>query len=156
MKKLIILSLLFLSNKSFADYVDDGDEQYYGTIINITKSKILLKENCTGVIKEFKWNQQLIVFFNSQCLHPDLKSSRLPIVTGLNCPKEKFFTFSIKNSNQMSFAESFQIQHGKLYITYAKGKGSKVYSCNNLFQYIEWVNYITICDNDIPNNFTVL
>ncbi len=156
MKNLFLIVFIFLSLKTFADYVDNGDKQFYGRIIFISNEKIILKESCTGNNKEFKWSEYITIKFTEQCNHPGWDVSTSPITADEQCAKRKVFEFWLKIKNDKCYADEFSISNGVLHIVYSRGRGTKDIPVTNLYKVIDWVGYRTYCDKDIPNNFVTL
>jgi hypothetical protein len=157
MKTKISILFIFIYLSAYPDYVDDGNYQSYGRIIEISSTQITLAENCsTATIKVFPWTDNLIVYFSERCDRPAYTLSRSPISADLNCSKRKIFRFLIKSKQKVSYADEFYISNDILHITYARGKGKVIYSAKDIYKGIEWTMFSTMCENDIPLNFETL
>lgn len=148
MKTITTLALFMIYSTCFADYIDNGDKQYYGKVISMNSSGITLIEDCTGASRTFSWTDATIVYFSADCHHPNWELSRSPVTTDLNCQNRKVFIFRSKQ-NADQYADSFSIKDGKLYVRYTNG-GSKEVSAQRLETTIEYVVYRSTCISEIP------
>jgi len=154
MKKILLLSIIILSSvKSFADFIDDGNTQFYGKIIFINTQKIILNVDCTDKTQEFTWSDNLTVNFSDSCIHPAWDLSTSPVTAQRNCPQKKVFEFLIISNGSSCYADEFSIKDDKLHIVYSNGKGTKDLSVTDLYKTINWVRYSTVCESDIPKDF---
>lgn len=142
-----------MSPQLFADYIDNGDKQFYGKIVYINTDKIILKESCTGKNMLFYWDDNLTIKFTDQCDHPGWDLSTSPVTADLPCSKRKVFEFYIKSNNSHVYADEFSFNNGALHIVYSKGNGTENTTIVNLYKVIDWVSYRTVCESDIPDNF---
>lgn len=152
MKYLLFNLFLLIHLTTFADMVDTGSKQYYGAITYIDKQKILLKEGCGETVKTFFWSEGLSITFNTTCDHPGWDMSRSPVTADQNCQKRKVFEFLIKGSQEVSYADDFDVVNHFLTIKYVNNQGAQKISQQEIENYIDWVKYIDMCVSDIPTN----
>lgn len=155
-KSLILILLLCTPIFLLADIVDNGNAQYYGKVISISSSGIILKEDCTGNTRTFDWTDNVIVRFNSQCNHPGYTMSRSPAEAEMDCAKAKVFKFFLKKNNTVCYATEFNFDGTNLHIVYAKDKGKADFTVTTFNNTLEFLVFQTVCASEVPEDFALI
>ncbi|UPK72137.1 hypothetical protein [Chitinophaga filiformis] len=157
MKKIqFILLCIFSCFIARADYIDTGDKQFYGKIIFVSKEKIILRDDCNGNSREFRWLHIRSIKFSADCHHPGWEMSTSPVTADIQCSKAMLFQIFLPTLQRFTYATEFVMKEGKVSIIYANGKGRKDFSAENIDSILGLAMYSEVCLSDVPADFPTL
>ena len=154
MKHLLIFIFLCNSFTVSADIISNGRFDYYGKITYLDGEKVIMKLNCDGSEKEFKWNQILGIYFTSDCKNSGTKPTIMPSNIE-NCKKVQAYVIKFKSYENKTYADSLSIKDGMIKIHFLQNKGAHKIDNRKSYEIIEWITFRGVCEADIQNDFKI-